>query len=205
MGGIENPQQYPDWQPDPETDPFVPKSSHSWRVRYFKNDPSFPKPPAGVKFSPGVQNIGPDANEYRGHTGKILDGDLTGQTVSTFTAHCSPLGLFFDTKKALGGGLTGDGFVIRYSLGARSSMMRPFTSQGGDLLHLHLAYDSITDNYFVRTTRIVEGFNEPTDAVLVGNDVYVIEYGGKGGNIWKISLPGKTMQTTKTTGKVKRS
>ena len=26
MGGIENPQQYPDWKPDPDTDPFIPKS-----------------------------------------------------------------------------------------------------------------------------------------------------------------------------------
>ena len=86
---------------------------------------------------------------------------------------------------------------MRYSLGARSSMMRPFTSQGADLLHLHLMYDSATDNFFVRTTRIVEGFSEPTDAVLVGNDVYIIEYGGKEGNIWKISLPAASTRPPK--------
>lgn len=189
MGGVENPQQYPDWQPDPETDPFIPKFSHSWQVKYFHNDTTFPKIPSGMRFTPGVQNVGPDANEYRGHSGKILDGDQTGVTVSTFTAHCSPLGLFFDTKNALSKDFMGDGFVIRYSLGARSSMMRPFTSQGADLLHLHLMYDTTADNFFVRTTRVVESFNEPTDAVLVGNVVYVIEYGGKAGNIWKITLP----------------
>ena len=44
-------------------------------------------------------------------------------------------------------------------------------------------------NYFVRTVRIVEDFNQPTDAVLAGNYLYVIEYGGKEGNIWKITLP----------------
>ena len=189
MGGIENPQQFPDWKPDPATDPFINKFSHSWEVKYFHNDPTFPKIPAGLKFSPGVQNVGPDANDYRGHTGKVLDGDQTGVTVSTFTAHSSPLGLFFDKKKVFANDLKGDGFVIRYSKGATAPMMLPFTKEGEDLLHLHLTYDSATDNYFVKTTRIVEGFNQPTDAVLVGNDVYVIEYGGNGGNIWKLTFP----------------
>lgn len=189
VGGIENPQQYPDWQPNPDTDPFIPRSAHAWAVRYFRNDPDFPKIPAGVKFSPGIQNLGPDANEYRGHSGKILDGDLTGVTVSTFTPHSSPLALFFDSKKNLSKDLRGDGFTFRYSLGARSALMKPFTDQGADLLHLDLSYDKGTDNYFVKTKRIVEGFNGATDAVMIKNNVFVIEYGAAGGNIWKISLP----------------
>lgn len=189
MGGVENPQQYADWKPSPETDPFISKYSHSWEVHYFHTDTSFPKIPAGVKFTTGVQNFGPDANEYRGHSGKILDGDQTGVAVSTFTPHASPLGLFFDTHRVLGNGLKGDGFVIRYSMGATAPMMRPFTSEGADLLHLRMTYDSTMDNYVVRTTRILDGFKEPSDAVLLGNTVYVIEYGGKGGNIWKITLP----------------
>lgn len=189
MGGLENPQQFPDWQPDPETDKFINKSSHSWEVKYFHNDPTFPKIPAGVKFSPGVQNVGADANMYRGHTGKILDGDQTGVTVSTFTAHSCPLGLFFDKKKILSNDLKGDGFVIRYTLGATSSLMLPFETGGSDLLHLHLMYDSATDNYFVRTTRIADNFDQPTDAILAGNNVYVIGYGETNGNIWKITLP----------------
>ncbi len=197
MGGIENPQQYNDWKPDPDTDPFISKTSHSWEVKYFHTDPEFPKIPAGVTFSPGVPNLGPDANEYRGHSGKILDGDLTGIPVSTFTAHCSPLGLFFDNKKILSKDFNGDGFVIRYSLGATSSIMQPFTNQGEDLLHLKLTYDKAFDNYFVKTTRIVEGFKEPTDAVMIGNEVYIITYGGKGGDIWKIILPTDKIQNGK--------
>jgi glucose/arabinose dehydrogenase/mono/diheme cytochrome c family protein len=191
MGGIENPQQFPDWQPNPETDPYINKFSHSWQVRYFHNDTTFPKIPEGVKFSPGVQNLGPDANEYRGHSGKVLDGDITGVPVSSFTPHCSPLGLFFDTKKELAGDLKGDGFVIRYTNGRRGGMMGAFTEEGSDLLHLHMTYDPAMDNYFMKTTRIVDGFNEPVDAILVGNDVYVIEYSGEKGNIWKITLPGE--------------
>ena len=189
MGGIENPQQYPGWHPNPATDPFINKFSHSWQVKYYYNDSTFPKRPAGIKFSPGVQNIGPDANEYRGHSGKIQDGDSTGVSVSTFTAHSSPLGLFFDVKKVLANDFKGDGFVIRYSFGANDPMMGPFTKEGSDLLDLHLTYDKAMDNYVVNTTRIVEGFTEPTDAVIIGNEIYVIEYGGRSGHIWKIRLP----------------
>ena len=189
MGGIENPQQYKDWIPDPEKDPFINKFSHSWKVRYYHTDTTFPARPSGVNFSPGVQNVGPDANEYRGHSGKIQDGDQTGVTVSTFTPHCCPLALCFDTKKMLSSDLKGSGFVIRFS-GARSSgMMRPFTTEGADLLHLQMSYDSLRQNYVVRTRRIVEGFNDAVDAVMIGGEMYVIEYGGEAGNIWKINLP----------------
>ena len=204
MGGIENPQQYPGWKPDPETDPFINKFSHSWQVRYYYNDSSFPKRPTGVKFSAGVQNIGPDANEYRGHTGKILDGDTTGVTVSTFTAHSSPLGLFFDLNKVLSGDLKGDGFVIRYSSGVKGAMMGAFTQEGSDLLDLHLTYDNAMDNYIVKTTRLVDDFTEPTDAIMIGNDVYVIEYGGRGGHIWKISLPADKGRKKATAGPKKK-
>lgn len=190
MGGIENPQQYPGWKPDPNTDQFIHPFSHSWQVKYYYDDSTFPKNP-GIKFSPGVQNLGPDANEYRGHSGKVLDGDTTGVAVSTFTPHASPLGIFFDTKNVLADSLKGDGFVIRYSFGSNAAMMGRFTKQGSDLLHMHFAYSKADDNYFINTTRIVEGFKEPVDAVLIGSDVYVIEYGGRGGDLWKITLPGK--------------
>jgi len=153
-GGIEMPQQYPDYQPDPKTDPFIPSSSAAWTRRLMKNDPGFPQKPEGVKFSPGVQNLGPDANEYRGHSGKIQDGDQTGQTVSTFTPHASPLGLVFDTKNVLSPEFKGDGFVLRYSKGG---MMGAFTKEGEDMLHLKMAYDKLADNYYVKTTRIVDG------------------------------------------------
>jgi len=192
IGGIENPQQFPDWNPDPDKDLFINRFSHSWQVRYFANDTTFPKIPEGVKFSPGVLNLGPDANEYRGHTGKVLDGDVTGVPVSTFTPHCSPLGLFFDKTKALGSDLTGDGFVIRYTNGRRGSMMGAFTEEGSDLLHLDLSYDSAIDNFFVKTKRIVDGFIEPVDAIQIDNKVYVIEYSGSRGNVWRITLPSST-------------
>jgi len=197
MGGIENPQQYPDFNPDPSKDPFLPASSHGMMMKYFRNDPDFPKIPEGVKFSPAVQNLGPDANEYRGHSGKILDGDKTGVTTSTFTAHSSPLGIVFDTKKILSDEFKGDGFVLRNTLGAKSSLMKPFTDQGRDLLHLSMSYDKGSDNYFVKTTRIAESFNNPTDAVMVKNDLYIIEYDANEGSIWKVTLPSASKKGNK--------
>ena len=191
MGGMENPQQYKGWKPDPDVDSFINKSSHSWLTHYYYNDTNFPKPPAGVRFSPGVQNLGPDANEYRGHSGRVLDGDVTGVTISTFTPHACPLGLFFDTKKVFAGDLKNDGFVLRFTQGTTSGLMKPFTNEGADLLHLHMTYDPVSDNYFVQTKRIVEGFNEAVDAVLVDNVAYIIEYGGTRGNIWKIIFPSE--------------
>jgi glucose/arabinose dehydrogenase len=189
MGGVENPQQYPDFMPDPKKDPFLNATSHGMLMKYFRNDPDFPKIPEGVKFSPGVQNLGPDANEYRGHSGKILDGDNTGVSISTFTAHSSPLGLVFDTKRKLSAEFKGDGFVLRNTIGTKSSLMKPFTDQGRDLLHLDMSYDKLSDNYFVKTTRIVDSFNNPTDAVLLGNSLYIIEYDAKVGSIWKVTFP----------------
>jgi glucose/arabinose dehydrogenase len=197
MGGIENPQQYPDFMPDPKKDPFLNAASHGMLMKYFRNDPDFPKVPEGLKFNPGVQNLGPDANEYRGHSGKILDGDNTGVSISTFTAHSSPLGLVFDTKRKLSNEFKGDGFVLRNTIGTKSSLMKPFTDQGRDLLHLDMSYDKLSDNYFVKTTRIVDSFNNPTDAVLLGNSLYIIEYDAKVGSIWKVTLPGGSKKEKK--------
>ncbi|MDP3468086.1 MAG: PQQ-dependent sugar dehydrogenase [Daejeonella sp.] len=202
MGGIENPQQYPDFMPDPKKDPFLPATSHGMLMKYFRNDPDFPKIPEGLKFTPGVQNLGPDANEYRGHSGKILDGDNTGVTISTFTAHSSPLGLVFDTKRVLSNEFRGDGFVLRNTLGAKSSLMKPFTEQGRDLLHLDMTYDKGSDNYFVKTTRIVDSFNNPTDAVLLGNSLYIIEYDARAGSIWKVTLPAGSKKVKRVKKKI---
>src|SRR5690606_33871651 len=134
-----SPQQYPDYQPNPDTDPFLSKFAFAWMMKYFHNDPDFPKKPEGVKFTAAIQNLGPDANEYRDPaTGKVVDGDSTGKTIGTLNAHSSPLGLFFDNENALAGEFKGDGFVIRYNGGPRRGVENPnpLLRQGKDLLHL---------------------------------------------------------------------
>jgi hypothetical protein len=50
-------------------------------------------------------------------------------------------------------------------------------------------YDKGSDNYFVKTTRIIDSFNNPTDAILVKNIMYVIEYDAVEASIWKITMP----------------
>ncbi|HSI78658.1 MAG TPA: c-type cytochrome [Lunatimonas sp.] len=191
MGGLETPQQFPDWHPDPEGDTFLNTAAAAWPDD-FHNDPDFPKRPEGVQFSPGMDNYGPDAATYRDRkSGEILNAADTGVPVSTFTAHSSPLGLNFDNHDQLGGKYTGGAFTLRYTKGTKSALMQSFTDLGEDLLHLELTYNPEKDNFDLRTYRIAEGFTQPVDAVLVGKDLYVIEYGGrqKGGNIWKVTFP----------------
>lgn len=191
MGGVENPQQYPDFDPDPEKDPFLNPYSHAYSVGYFHNDPTFPQRPADLVITPSVANIGPDANYYRDRaTGAIMKGDETGVAVATFTPHRSPLGLVFDIDAVLGGDLGGDGLMLSWTNGERSSLMGRVSNLGADLIHLKLFYSPDLDNYIVQSTRIAEGFNGPADAELVGNVLYVIEYGGSNANIWKLTLPG---------------
>jgi hypothetical protein len=43
-------------------------------------------------------------------------------------------------------------------------------------------------NYQVRVTRLVGGFSNPIDAEIIGNKIYVIEYGGNQG-IWEVTFP----------------
>lgn len=193
MAGVENPQQFSPWTPDHTKDAFISPGAHAYVVKYFRNDPDFPKIPQGVKFSPGVQNLGPDANEYRDiASGKIVDGDITGKAVSTFNAHSVPLGLVFDTKNALSNEFKGDGFVFRYGGGSDRPGTNLLRKTGKDLLHLDLSYNAAADNFYVKTTSIVNNFNAPVDALLIGNKIYVLEHGtanSDGGRIWKITLP----------------
>lgn len=190
MGGIENPQQYPDFKPDPEKDPFLNPYSHAYSVGYFGNDPAFPKRPPDLVITPAVANIGPDANTFRDPiSGTIRDGDEAGVAVGTFTAHRSPLGLVFDVDSLLGADLTGDGFMLSWTNGAQSTLMGRLSRRGSDLMHLKLFHSPAFDNYIVQATRIAEGFNGPTDVELVDHILYVIEYGGSSANLWKLMLP----------------
>lgn len=190
MGNTDNPQRFPDWQPDAATDSFIPPTCHAWLQRYFHNDPDFPLPPDSVTFTKPLLNTGPDANIYRDKaTGKVMDADSTGVLVGTFTAHRSPLGLFFDVDNTLAGDLKGDGFVLSWTDGESFPLMQRISPYGEDLLHLELTYVDSLDNYYVKTTRIVDNFLGPTDALLIDNVAYVIEYNARRANIWKVIFP----------------
>ncbi len=195
MGGTKNPQQFQDWEPDPNEDPMLSRFSHAYNVGYFYNDPDFPQMPKHLMVTPSIQNIGPDGNYFRNmETGEVLSGDEVGKAISTFTAHRSPLGLVFDHDDALIEEFNGDAFVLSWTA-PTSGLLSPFyggENQGEDLMHLKLFYSDALDNYIVQSTRIVEQFSGPSDALLLGNLLYVIEHSGSDqGNIWKITLPEK--------------
>lgn len=190
MGGMDTPQQFPDWYPDPDNDPFLNAAAVA-RLDDFYNDPGFAKRPEGLVFGKGMDNYGPDANKFRDiTTGKVMDASDLNIPITTFTPHSSPLGLVIDKEGKLPGKYNGTAFTLRYTKGSKSALMKPFTDLGEDLLHLEMTFNKEKDNYDLRTTRVAEGFTQPVDAVLVDKDIYVIEYGGRqrGGNIWKVSI-----------------
>lgn len=196
MGGVENPQQFPDFEPDPQKYLLLPRFSHALNVGYFHNDPDFPKKPEHLIITPAVQNIGPHADYYRDpETGEVKKASMEGKTLGTFSAHRSPLGLVFDRDEVLTEEFRGDGFVIGHT-GMNGGMSREFggadfgEQEGRDLMHLKLYYSEALDNYIVQVTRLVDNFESPTDALLIGNEMYVINHGRSGASkIWKVILP----------------
>ncbi len=184
MGGADNPQQFPDY--DPAQDNLLDLRYGAVKAGTYKNDPTFPKPSA--LFSEPVINLGPNANSYRSPDGSIHKS-VKGQSLSTFTAHRSPLGLVFDVEGALAYPYQEHGFVLGWTHGDPDgdSVVGPFKDAGEDLSDLNLTKLGET-NYQAQVTTIVGGFSNPVDAAIIGNRIYVIEYGGDQ-SIWELSFP----------------
>ena len=203
MGGNNTGQQFPSY--DPLMDSLINHNSLAWLTNCFYNDPAYPQMPPGLVVTPGVKNLGPDADMWHDPDfGNIVDvSDTIGITIRTFTAHKAPLGLVFDVNENLGDIYTGDGFVLGYTRGCADSSgyipgygLGPVLETGEDLLHLKLEYDSTDANYNAHVTRIAAGFINPVDAEMVDNVMYVMENGFPGGaNIpmmWKLIFPPNT-------------
>ena len=191
MGLEDTPQQFPDY--DPASDFLLPARFTAVREGYYHNDPTYPPPPRD--FTDPVINLGPDADAYRDPSdGQVKDASEEGVRFATFTAHRSPLGLVFDTDHALDEPFQGDGFVLSWTEGDPDGddIAGPFNDPSEDLLHLDLA--KVGDNYEARVSRIVGGFSNPIDAEIIGNRIYVIEWGG-GRGLWEIVLPQAATET----------
>ena len=192
MGLEDTPQQFPDY--DPASDFLLPARFTAVREGYYHNDPTYPPPPRD--FTEPVINLGPDADAYRDPAdGRLKDASEEGVRFGTFTAHRSPLGLVFDADNALAEPFQGDGFVLSWTEGDPDgdNVAGPFNDPSEDLLHLALA--KVGDNYEARVTRIVGGFSNPIDAEIIGNRIYVIEWGG-GRGLWEIILPQASIETS---------
>lgn len=196
MGDTYNPQQYANYIP--ANDFMISHYSPSWSIHTWTNDPGFPVAPA-VSFEAAIQNFGPDCDKFRDTlTGGIKDASDLGISMGTFTAHRSPLGLVFDSDSLTDAPYTGDGFMLSWTPGLDScgctaipdSSTGPFVDPSEDLVHLHLVYDSLYDNYTLTAERIVGSFHNPVDAVIDSNFIYVIENGyGATSGFFKITLP----------------
>ena len=185
MGGADNPQQFPNY--NPTNDLLLDHRFIGVQSGTYHNDPSFPPPPTNF-FDP-VINLGPDADSYRDPAdGSIKDASNLGQTLSTFTAHRSPLGLVFDTTAAMAPPFRQHGFMLSWNPGdpTGDSLEGPFMDPSQDMVDLALT--GLGTNYEARVTRIVGGFSNPIDAEILGNKIYVIEYSGNQG-IWEIAFP----------------
>lgn len=185
MGDYDNPQQFANY--DPSNDPLLQNNSWARQNGLFYNDPTYPPPPPGVRFADPILNLGPDANSYRRLDGQIVDASTEGKPVFTLTAHSSPLGLVFDNAGAMAPPFKRSGFVLRIG-GSIANLINSFGDPDQDLLHLQLEKTPDGENYQARVTRLVGGFDSPIDAEIVGNRIYVIEWGNTRG-LWEVILP----------------
>lgn len=205
MGGHVTPMQFAGY--DASTDLLINHNSLAWGNTCFYNDSTYPAMPVGLNITQPVKNFGPDADKYRDElTGNVLDASDNGTCITTFTPHRCPLGLTFDKNHKLGDDLTGDGFVLCYTKGTLDSTgtlpdntTGPFADLGEDLLHLHMSYNSSTDNYEMTATQIVANFVSPVDACLVGNIMYTLELGVTGPSVIRtIAFPPNTVGVKET-------
>lgn len=185
MGTNFTPQQFPGY--DPASDLLVNKESYGSKGGFYYNDPTYPAQPAGITFTDPIMNLGPDAIKYRDAISGAITTSSEQYKLGTFTAHRSPLGLVFDLAGAMPSGYTGHAFITSWTNGrpGGSELLTPFDEPGQDLLHLDLMKSDTS--YVVRTTRIAEGFNEPIDAAIDGNRIYILEYGGRQ-LIWEVTI-----------------
>ncbi|MHC5775605.1 PQQ-dependent sugar dehydrogenase [Nostoc sp.] len=189
IGGTDNPQQFPNY--NPATDRLLNPIFGAVTKGYYRNDPTFPVRPTGNLIEP-IPNFGPDADNFRDPLdGKVKDASVLGQSLSSFTSHRSPLGLVFDIQGVMSPEFNKDGFMLSWTIGdpTGDTVPGPFKDAGQDLLHLKLTKVGTT-NYKLNATRIVQGFSNPIDDEIIGNKIYVLEYGGNQG-IWEISMPTK--------------
>jgi len=70
----------------------------------------------------------------------------------------------------------------------------PFRDASADMVDLNLTKLGST-NYQTTVTRLIGGFSNPMDAEIVGNRVYVIEYGGNQG-LWEVTFPASPSTVT---------
>ncbi len=191
IGGNDTPMQFPDY--NYEEDPLF---NAVGREELFYNDPDYPAPPEGLEFVEPILNYGPDGVNYvKDSDGSrtILNAFEQDTAISSFTAHRSSLGLVFDRDSVLSGEYTGDGFLLAFTGGNDFSfLLRTMEDDGESLMHIELTKSG--DTYTMNSYTLVSGFLNPIDSEMIGDDIYVLEFGNswlnnrETTNIWKVSF-----------------
>jgi len=181
FGTQDNPQQFANY--DPPKDLHLQSGFYATDNGLYHNDPGFPEPPSA--FTDPVVNHGPDAMKYRGEDGQEYDAYAQGKALSTFTPHRAPLGIVFVTDSELPAQWRSEGDTFSAFMLSWGAAGGTLSDKGQDLLHLQLTKTG--DNYEATSTEIARGFQNPIDAVLIENRLYVLEYGGNGA-IWELTF-----------------
>jgi hypothetical protein len=182
LGAEDNAMQFPSYDPtlDRRLRPGYLGSA------YYYNDPAFPPRPSTL--TDPIANRGPDADFFRNpQTGAIEDASALGRTLSSFTGHRSPLGLTFDVEGHLCGSLRRGGLLLSFGAAVPPTATNGmFPDAGRDLLALELL--PAGDGLQLKARKLVSGFASPIDSVLLGNKLYVLEYGSTS-RVYELSLP----------------
>jgi glucose/arabinose dehydrogenase len=179
FGNQANPQSLPGY--DPAKDPRIEPSSGAAMGNTYYNDPTFQKPPP-TTFTDALPNVGPNAADYVDDSGAAQYAPAKGTTLSTFTPHIAPLGLVFTTAAL---GVTTAGAQLHAFMLSWGASIGSLPDQGKDLDAL--SFFKTSTSYTVSTEQLAEGFKNPIDEVLIGNHLYVLEY-GQGGSIWELTF-----------------
>ncbi len=181
FGDWDNQQQFDDY--DSKNDKLQQPDFTAVKEGYYQNDPDFPEPP--MEFTQPIANVGPDADIYRALDGSEHDASELGEKLYSFTPHISPLGLVFVSNETMpemwrSTNETSSAFVVSWG-----SAGGTLSDKGQNLLHLALTKKE--DNYEMVTTEIASGFKNPIDAVIIENQLYVLEWGDQGA-IWELTF-----------------
>lgn len=180
FGDIDNPQRDPSY--DPAKDVRLQPDFTAVQLGAYHNDPTYPKAPSNL-IDP-IINKGPAAANYRGIDGKSHDAAQEGKTLAGITPHRSPLGLVFADqtfpKSWHADSKTLTGFLL--SWGAAGGTL---PDRGQDMLALQLSKNG--ENYTMTTHQIVRDLHNPIDSAIVGDKIYVLEFGDKVA-IWEFTF-----------------
>jgi hypothetical protein len=178
MGGNITPQQFTPY--DPSNDKLLPSNLAFPGI--FHNDPTFTVSP-NISFEEPISNIGPDANWVRNPSSGAFEKK---DTVTTFTSHRSPLSFNIDVDSLLDVPYNASGFVLAYTTGSGPSGYLNEVDPGADLWQIKFTNDLNTGKYIVQVTRLIENFERVVDAVLVGNEMFIME---ETRSIFKVTFP----------------